>query len=219
MIDVIILAGGLGTRLRDTVPDLPKPLAPINGRPFLDILLNQIKPLPISKTILAIGYRATQIIDYYKSSSLEFSIEDTPLGTGGALKKALEKSVAPYLLVMNGDSYLDFSLQALLQKNADLVIACREVENASRYGKIKIEANGRISSFSEKSPIQEKGIINGGIYLMKRNLLDAFEGVFSLEQDVFPKILEKDVYATLCHGKFIDIGTKDSFFEAQTLLS
>ncbi|MDR3623861.1 MAG: nucleotidyltransferase family protein [Chlamydiales bacterium] len=229
--EAIILAGGLGTRLKEAVPDLPKPLAPINGSAFLDILLKQLSLFQIiSKAILAVGYRANQIIDHYAQYKslipLAFSLEETPLGTGGAIKKALSLTTSELVLILNGDSYLDFSLSALIHKqqemDADIVFTSLEVEDVSRYGKLVIDKeNNRILSFEEKSAQKEKGSISGGVYLAKRSIFNSlsFGDVFSLEKDLFPSLLQKKIYTSPCAGTFIDIGTPDSFKRAQTLLN
>jgi D-glycero-alpha-D-manno-heptose 1-phosphate guanylyltransferase len=217
-IESIILAGGLGTRLRECVPDLPKPLAPINGTPFLDILLKQMRTFPVSSIVLAVGYKAEHIQDHYKGHSLIFSVEDKPLGTGGALKKALALTTSDHVLVLNGDSFLDIDFAAFWQQHqetrADLTLACLKMEDAGRYGSVSFEEDtGRIRSFTEPS-----SWINGGVYLMQRDLLKAFPDSFSLEKEAFPALLHKNLYGFPCEGTFIDIGTKSSFCEAQQLL-
>ncbi|PIS03459.1 MAG: hypothetical protein COT85_00050 [Chlamydiae bacterium CG10_big_fil_rev_8_21_14_0_10_42_34] len=226
MIDCIVLAGGLGTRLKETVPDKPKPLAPIQGTPFLDLLLNQ---LPFaSKIVLAVGYKASQIIDYYTNSPLplDFSIETTPLGTGGAIKHALQKTTTNDLLVLNGDSFLNLSFEPFIKAhqnaNADLTIASVHVENASRYGRLTLDSQtNKIVGFQEKSLNVEPGWINAGIYLMKRDLFENLDlgPTFSLEKEVFPHLLNKNVLSYPCSGTFIDIGTKESYLQAQQLLT
>lgn len=224
--EAIILAGGLGTRLQEVISNVPKPLAPINAVPFLDILLEQLYSFKtISKVILAIGYKGDLIIDYYSKKKaplpLEFSIETTPLGTGGALRKALTKTTGEIIFALNGDSYLDLPFALFLdhhqKKEADLTLACTTVSEGSRYGGLRFDDSFRIYSFVEKtfSPW-----INGGVYLLTRSLLDTYEieTPFSLEQSLFPSLLKKKVFAYPCGGKFIDIGTKESYFEAQNLL-
>ena len=216
-IESIILAGGLGTRLRECVPDLPKPLAPINGAPFLDILLKQLETFPVSKIVLAVGYKAECIQDAYKGRSLIFSVEDEPLGTGGALKKALALTSSEHVLALNGDSFLDIDFTAFWQQHqetrADLTLACLSMEN-ERYGSVSFEEDTRrIRSFTEAS-----SWINGGVYLMQRDLLKEFPPFFSLEKEAFPALLHKNLYGFPCKGTFIDIGTKSSFCEAQQLL-
>ena len=220
--DAIILAGGLGKRLRDIVSDVPKPLAPIQGKPFLDILLAQLDNR-VERVILAIGYQSEKIKEYYRNASLIFSEEEVPLGTGGALKQALQLAHSSLVLVMNGDSYFDVDLESMLAfhlaSQAHLTLACREVEDVSRFGSISFDENQRISAFREKEAGAGKGWINGGIYLMDKNLLDSFPDTpFSLEQEGFPHLLKKRVFAYPSAGKFIDIGTRDSYYQAQELL-
>ena len=225
--DAVILAGGLGSRLKEVVSELPKPLAPIHDKPFLDILLAQLDASEmVSKVILAVGYRADQVVSYYKNRpNITFSIEASPLGTGGALKKALDGVSSEDLLVCNGDSFLEYSLAEMWQSyraaNADFLMACREVEEASRYGQVDFDGeSGRILGFQEKSTEKLKGWINGGVYLMKRDLLRDFpsDHPFSLEQELFPKLLKKRMFRYPVSGLFIDIGTKESYFQAQEIL-
>lgn len=228
MVTAIILAGGLGTRLAEAVPHLPKALAPIQGVPFLQLLLHQLEMSGIaSKVILALGYKASPIQSFLQHRSyafqLDFSIESTPLGTGGALLHALPQADSKTLLVLNGDSYFDLSLSAFLHfhcaQNGDLSIACQQVENTSRYGAIEIDPFHRITRFCEKSGSQQPGWINAGIYLMQKELLNSFAcGSYSLEKDFFPLFLQKNIFAYCHEGAFIDIGTPSSYREAQEIL-
>lgn len=233
MPDAIILAGGRGERLKSVVSDVPKPLAPVNGVPFLDYLLEQLKAFhDITRVILAIGYKASQIKEYYKKIpisfpfSLIFSEEDenNPLGTGGALKKAFSLNVKSPAFIFNGDSFFDIDLQKMyhhhLQKKAELTIACRHVENVSRYGELYIDETMRIHAFYEKREIAKPGWINGGIYLIQPSLIKFFPEkiCFSLEKEVFPELLNNPVFAYPSSGNFIDIGTKQSYFQAQRIL-
>ncbi len=218
--DAIILAGGLGKRLRDTVSDVPKPLAPINGKPFLDLLLSQVSP-HTERVILAVGYKSEQIKTHYPE--LLISEEKSPLGTGGALKQALALAKGAAVLAMNGDSYFGIEIDKLIafhqEKEADLTIACREEDDVSRYGSIFFDESSRITAFHEKEEGSERGWINGGVYVMHQDLLDAFPcGAFSLEQEAFPSLLNKKVFAYPSAGKFIDIGTKESYLQAQGYL-
>ena len=230
MIDCIILAGGLGTRLRTAVPDQPKPLAPIRGKPFLDLLLDRLSFT--SKVVLAVGYKASQIIDYYTSCPpsvcLDFSVESTPLGTGGAIQRALSKTSSDQILVLNGDSFLEFIFVPFweyhLSKKSALTLATVHVEDADRFGQIEIDGGSqKIVSFREKSSCKASGWINAGVYLMKRQLFDNLPlgDSFSLEKEVFPLLLKRDVeiFSYCLETPFIDIGTPASFYEAQSLLS
>ncbi len=227
MIECIILAGGLGTRLRSSVPDKPKPLAPIQGVPFLDILLNRLNF--VSKVVLAISYKASQIIDHYQknppSFRIEYSIEETLLGTGGAIAYAMQKTTSSPILVLNGDSFLDFSFESLLQSHlenqADLTIVSTHVENASRYGQLNIDfPSQKIQGFQEKSEDIHPGWINAGVYLMERTLFNGLDlgPTFSFEKDALPLLLNKKVFSHPCSGTFIDIGTPESFEAAQHIL-
>lgn len=227
--DVVVLAGGLGTRLRSVVADKPKPLAPIAGRPFLDYLFKQLSTIEdVQKVVLAVGYKASNIEEYYRTHSFPFEIvfasEKEPLGTGGALKNALPLVQGEHVLVLNGDSYLEFSWKDLLtffeKENADAVIVATCVPDANRFGRLLVEKKGRIEAFLEKTEEKTPGLINGGIYLLKKEILNDLpaEKAFSLEKDVFPYWKEKRFYALPSTGLFIDIGTPESFEHAQTLL-
>lgn len=221
MLDAVILVGGLGTRLQKVVSHVPKPLAPINGKAFLDLLLQHFYASgQVRSLILAIGHKAHLIRAYYEKTSfpLLFSEEASPLGTAGALKQALNLVETEDVWVLNGDSFFDVPFEnirlAHLQNKADLTIACKEMEDVSRYGSVAFGSDQRISSFQEKEAARGKGWINGGIYLMKRTLLDSFSA-FSLEKEVFPALLNKRVFAYPFPGQFIDIGTEESYLQAQ----
>lgn len=226
--DAVILAGGLGTRLAATVPHLPKALAPIQGVPFLQLLFEQLaKSQIISKVVLALGYKADAIEHFLSTQSHPFqialSIESSPLGTGGAVLHALNQTKTDTLLVLNGDSYFDLSLASFLafhqMKQAPASIASREMEDVSRYGAIEMDAQQRVISFFEKSPLLKRGWINGGLYLIQRDLLSPFPPAsYSLENDFLPEFVKKGLFAYPDAGTFIDIGTQSSYFEAQHLL-
>lgn len=226
MVAAVILAGGLGTRLAQTVPHLPKALAPIQGVPFLQLLLQQLeKSGIISKIVLALGHKAASIQEFLTHTSLpiHYSIEPSPLGTGGALLHALPQADGQTLLVLNGDSFFDLSLSHFLDFHrahaADLSIACREVEDTSRYGSVEWDSTFQIRGFREKSSLSQPGWINAGLYLIQKDLLKRFSpGIYSLEKDFFPQFLKKKALAYPNAGSFIDIGTPNSYNEAQELL-
>jgi len=241
MIDVIILAGGFGTRLKEVVPQVPKPLAPIRGVPFLNILLSRLlSSVPIHKIIFALGHRSQEIFDHLQNSSfsvpISFSFEHTPLGTGGALKRALEWCNSDEVLICNGDSLLDFSFplfyQAHKEKKARATIACLPLfDEGQEVGKVCMNPHThQILSFSEKAvPIplfasQEESLSlcsNAGLYLMDIAVTDHLphKDRFSLEIDVFPSWAEQRApfYGHLCRGFFIDIGTPETYRIAQEL--
>jgi NDP-sugar pyrophosphorylase family protein len=230
-IDSVILVGGQGTRLQSVLKGLPKPLAPLRGRPFLDIIIKQLKNFrAISKVILAVGYKAQAVIDAYSRSNdftfpIEFSVEDSPLGTGGAMKKAFLQAGSETILAMNGDSYAEFDLEAFLafhkSHGGDVSLLLASVDDVSRFGEVMFEpASGRITDFQEKSTRQEPGFINAGIYLMKNNIFEGLPGeaAFSFEKDSLPRLIQRGIYGYPSSGKFIDIGIPETYGRAEEYL-
>lgn len=230
MLECIVLAGGLGTRLRDIVAEVPKPLAPIRERPFLDILFDQFaEAKSIGRVILAVGYKGDMIIEYYKQHSypfpIDFSVEQEPLGTGGALTQALRMTTGDHVMACNGDSFLEIDFPAFfachLKNDSDITLACPEVEDVSRYGSLAVDTlTGKIFGFTEKGKKKGRGMVNGGVYLLKKAIFRSVPSgkSFSLEHEIFPLLVQQRMFAFRCAGKFIDIGTKTSFFEAQKIL-
>lgn len=227
-IDVIVLAGGLGTRLRSVVSDVPKPLALINNRPFLDLLFEQLNNFnQVRSVILAIGYKAEHIIKQYENNSnynfeIQFSLENSPLGTGGAIKKAISKITSDDILVMNGDSFVDFDLNEFRllhdSKNADITFLVQKVDQADRYSTVEFDSSNRkIKSISKKSEIKGEGYINAGCYLLRKNIFDTVSNDqnLSFEDEIFPDLLG-NAYCMEVNGKFIDIGTPESYSTANT---
>lgn len=225
--EAIILAGGLGTRLRSVVQDVPKPLACIGNKPFLDLLLAQLASFgTIQKVILAVGYKADKIIAHYEKNPsplpLCYSFETKPMGTGGALRKAIELSSSAQVLVLNGDSYIELPWSSFYSSHdssqADVTIACHAVDDASRYGTVIFEpVSNRIQAFEEKNAQCRSGWINGGFYLMNREVVLSLpiEIPFSLEKEIEKNIRQKRYFSYPCSGFFIDIGTADSYATAQ----
>jgi D-glycero-alpha-D-manno-heptose 1-phosphate guanylyltransferase len=222
-IDAIILAGGLGTRLRTVISDRPKVLAPVNDRPFLDIILNALNRFNLKgRVVLAIGYMAEKIIEEYGQSNkypfeILFSIEEKLLGTGGGIKKALSLTTTEQVLVLNGDSFAEVDLYELInshdENGAALTMTIVEVENASRFGRVVLGKDGKVVSFLEKKSDGEAGYINAGIYLFQRDLFnDVVTDVpVSLERDLMPLFIRKGVHGFVTKGKFIDMGTPESY--------
>ena len=218
----IILAGGLGTRLKSVINDLPKPMAMINGKPFLHYLFVYLTRQRVKKAVLSVGYKAVVIEAYFGDKYLDveivYSHEQEPLGTGGAIKKAFEQ-VADYAFVLNGDTFFDIDLNALQQfheaSNADISLALKPMKNFERYGTAQMKEE-RIISFEEKKFCPE-GLINGGVYFLNKNLLaDIFAQKFSFEKEV----LETKTATTKICGKmfdsyFIDIGMPEDYQRAQ----
>ncbi len=227
-IDAIILVGGFGTRLKEVVSDVPKPLAKINGKPFLQLLLEKLASFgTIERVILAAGYKACALEAHFEqhpaSLPLLFSIEKEPLGTGGALRKALALVKTPHVLAMNGDTWLDFSFADFFQHHqnlgAKMTLALHPTKGEDRFGGVEFDHKSFIiKAFKEKAAGCTWA--NAGVYLMERDFLDEtpLEKSFSLEREAFPRLLKKGIFGYPCTSTFIDIGTKDSYFEAQDLL-
>ncbi|MDQ3117600.1 MAG: nucleotidyltransferase family protein [Verrucomicrobiota bacterium] len=224
----IVLCGGLGTRLRAVVSDRPKSMALIGNVPFLQLLLQELRGQGVQDVILGTGYRADQIEKFFGSGEsvglrLHYSEEDAPLGTGGALKLA-EELLSDPVVVMNGDSYVDWSLAAMadmfFQTKADIVMILQEVPDVGRYGSVTIDADGRVAEFVEKGSRTGAGLINAGIYLLRKEIVSDLErgSAISLERDVFPKFLGKKFYGLISRGVFIDIGVPADLERAQTVL-
>jgi len=224
--DIIILAGGLGTRLSDAVPDLPKAMAPVNGKPFLEYQFDFINRFGFKKVILSTGHLSSSIENYfgnsYKNLELVYSIEVEPLGTGGAVKLAFQKVTSPHAMILNGDTLFRIDLDKFFQKHiedlAKVSMALRQVSDASRYGLVECSPYGNITGFREKSEGNSPGLINGGVYLIKssyfRNL--TLPDKFSLEKDLFDKMLEPDIYkAQVFTDYFLDIGIPADYSRAQ----
>ena len=225
--DAIILAGGLGTRLRKVFPDLPKPLAPVNGEPFLTILLRQLKTFGVERVVLAVGYKAESVMAAYSDRSdygleIAFSVEPEPLGTGGAIKRALALTRGPEVLVLNGDSYAEVSPDAFYAFHKDrrslFTLALRRVNDTGRYGRVETDASGKILSFAEKAA--GSGLVNAGIYLASRAV---FSGVpedkkISLENAILPALAGHGAYGFETSGLFIDIGLPETYKIADSYL-
>jgi D-glycero-alpha-D-manno-heptose 1-phosphate guanylyltransferase len=220
--EAIILAGGFGTRLSSVLKDKPKPMAPVNGRPFLDYQLAYLAFAGVNKVIMAVGYLHEQIMEHYGNRfgniKIDYSIETEPLGTGGAIKLAMMKAESPSVLVLNGDTFFELDLAKFhdfyRQREAKLAIAIREVDDVSRYGGVEVDWDGRITRFYEKSELGGKGKINGGIYLIDKKFLlsQNLPDKFSIEKDLFEKIYQTEkIYAMLCRRYFIDIGVPDEY--------
>ena len=229
-VKAILLVGGLGTRLRSVVASKPKALAPIGERSFLELLVRQLHSQGIRHLVMCTGYLANQIESEVGDGriwdvSIEYSREQTPLGTAGAVKLAhryLHDS--PEFLVLNGDSFLEVNFHDLMafrrrHESAIAAMGVVRVEDASRYGTVQASTSGRITGFAEKTDNHAPGLVNGGVYVFSHAVWQYIpEGSASLERDVFPRLLDRGVYAKEQHGMFIDIGTPLDYARAQELL-
>jgi len=222
----LILAGGIGERLRPITNNIPKPMVPVNGKPFLQYHIEELKRAGIKDIILCTGYLSNKIQEYFGDGSkfgvqINYSVEKKPLGTAGAIKNA-EKYANNTFLVLNGDSYLKLDYNKLINfhksKKAKLTIALLEIKDTRRYGLVNIDKEGKILSFDEKTNNTKGKLINGGIYIVEPNILKVIPGLIkvSLEKEIFPKLIKQgNVYGFVVNNYFIDIGTKESYIKAQ----
>lgn len=215
----IILAGGFGTRLQSVVSDVPKPMAPINDKPFLEYMLEELNNQGFDKVVLAVGYKKECIIDYfgkkYKNISIVYSSEDEPLGTGGCVKQAMEFIDDDFVFVLNGDTMFKVDFNEMSKLNT-LSIACKKMHNFDRYGEVKF-SDSIVTSFNEKKYVEE-GYINGGIYYLPKNIFDDFNlpKKFSMEKDFFEAFInELKIKVFLSNDYFIDIGIPEDYAKAQ----
>ncbi len=197
-----VLCGGQGTRLRPVLADRPKSMALISETPFLQLLLDRLRCQGVADVILGTGYMAEKIESYFGSGNklamrIRYSREHEPRGTGGALKLA-EPLISDPVLVLNGDSYVE-----------------------CRYGSVALDHDGRVTEFIEKGIRAGPGLINAGVYLLRKEVVRGLPAgtAISLERDIFPRLLDRGVYGLVCTGLFIDIGIPDDFKRAQTLLA
>jgi D-glycero-alpha-D-manno-heptose 1-phosphate guanylyltransferase len=224
-VTTVILAGGLGTRLRSVVPGRPKVLANILGRPFLTFLLDQLVLADVRDVVLCTGYMADEIDkqlgNTYKSLRLVYSRENVHLDTGGALRLALPHLNSDAVLIMNGDSFVDIDLTVYLdwffKKKCQAALLLTNVTDTGRYGKVVVAEDGLLLAFEEKGFNIGPGWINAGVYIMKKSLIATIPAgtPFSLEREFFPKLVDKGLYGFCFKGEFIDIGTPETFALAE----
>jgi D-glycero-alpha-D-manno-heptose 1-phosphate guanylyltransferase len=215
-VEAVILAGGLGTRLRAAVSDVPKPLAPVGGRPFLERLLDYWISQGLRRAVLAVGYKheliAAHFRNAYRGCELAYSVEDRPLGTGGALLKALSGLRTESFLVLNGDTYFAVPLQLLRtfhqDKKARVTMSLFRSNNP-RYTGVSVDAEGRVVSLAGGA------LANGGVFLFERTNLP--QQAFNLEKDLLPKI--SDVYGRMFDAPFVDIGLPADWRAADIIIS
>ena len=228
-ITTVILAGGLGTRLRPIVSNRPKVLSEVLGRPFLTYLFDQLDYAGVRDVVLCTGYMASSVREEmgnsYKSLRIKYSMEVVPLGTGGALRLALPLIKSDTVMVMNGDSYVNADLNTFLawflRKNIVAAVFLTKSINTSRYGKIITTSDGGIEVFEEKGGIEGNGWINAGVYLLKRKLVETIPSgkAFSLEREFFQGLIGKNLHGYKCKTQFLDIGTPGSYAEAKSFFS
>lgn len=220
----VLLAGGLGTRLQSVVNDRPKPMALIQEKPFMEYVIHELGKHGITDIIFAVGYKGSMVEEYFGDGSklnikVSYAYEEELLGTAGAIKNAGKLVSEDRFFVLNADTFyqIDYSRIMKLQseKNLDMALVLRKVPDVSRYGEALLE-NQMLTAFNEKTTQTRPGTINGGIYLMKRELLDEIpDGKVSLENEMIPKWLkeEKRLGGMVNDGYFIDIGVPDDYFK------
>ena len=224
--EAIVLAGGFGTRLQQVVSEVPKSMAPVNQRPFLEYLFDYIISQGVTKVVLSVGYKHEIISGHfgnrYKSLAIQYSVETEPLGTGGGIRLALWKIDGLRALVMNGDSLFKMDYRALmefhLEKKADATLALRKLGDTSRYGRVSVNRAKRISGFEEKGGSSGAGYINGGVYIIEKYFLmdPEFRGRFSIENECFARLYpEARLYGFPAEGYFLDIGIPEDYSKAQ----
>ncbi|HSU28854.1 MAG TPA: HAD-IIIA family hydrolase [Chitinophagaceae bacterium] len=221
--EAIILAGGLGTRLRESVPDLPKCMAPVAGRPFLFYVINYLRSQGITRFIFSVGYKheiiESWLAEQFPTLDYVSVIEEEPLGTGGAIRHAGKAAQGKTVLITNGDTLYKIDLPHLetlhAKNNADCTIALKPMEDFDRYGVVALDENNRVVSFKEKQ-FYQSGLINGGTYLLNMPgfLHSMHAEKFSFEQDYLEKN-EHAIYGCPQDAYFIDIGVPDDFLRAQ----
>ena len=226
--EAIILAGGLGTRLRSVVSDLPKCMAPVAGKPFLHFVIEHLSNQGVDSFIFSVGYKSEMIIDYLNKQhaglGIQFSIEAEPLGTGGAVKLACGLVTEKNVLVLNGDTLFKIDVALLsafhTSNNADCSLCLKPMMNFDRYGVVDLNNDSSIASFKEKQRY-ESGLINGGVYALEVDgfLQEDLPQKFSLEKDYLETFFDKrKMYGLIQDEYFIDIGIPEDFERAQTEL-
>jgi NDP-sugar pyrophosphorylase family protein len=228
-IDAIILAGGMGTRLREVVADRPKVLATVKTRPFLARLLDQLAAAQIESVVLSTGYMADQIEsaigETYGGMSIRYSREPEPLGTAGGLRFALSKTASDPVFALNGDSFCAVDFEEFYEfhcaRKARATILLTHVKDASRFGRVETDDEGAVRNFEEKGGATSPGWVNAGIYCLARSVLENLPAgkALSIERDVFPSLTALGLWAFRGGGAFIDIGTPQSYEEAQNFFS
>jgi D-glycero-alpha-D-manno-heptose 1-phosphate guanylyltransferase len=227
--DVIVLSGGFGLRLRGIIGDVPKPMAQIAGRPFLELLLRQLKRHGFSRVILSVGYKQEVIREHFGEEAfgleLVYSVEASPLGTGGALRESASHIRTATTLVMNGDSYTDVDLSSLVREHAGNAADVTVVvipETRSDAGSVVLDPDCKVKSFAEKRQVPESRYLSAGIYMLSMNLLGAVPQGFkiSLEEQLFPQWLAagKSIEGFVYEGQCLDIGTPERYMKAQHAL-
>jgi D-glycero-alpha-D-manno-heptose 1-phosphate guanylyltransferase len=223
--EAIVLAGGFGTRLQPVVRDVPKSMAPVNGRPFLEYLFDYIISGGIGRVVLSVGYKSESIETHfgrrYRDLEIDYAKEIEPLGTGGGIRNAFRLTGGAEAFVLNGDSLFMVDLGEMERfhrsGNALLTMALRYLEDSGRYGSVRLDAMHRIRGFEEKNSTSGPGYINGGVYILNKEFMtgDLFPEKFSLEKDCFEKFCgHVSMLGFPSEGYFLDIGIPEDYEKA-----
>jgi len=226
--EAIILAGGLGTRLRSAVPDLPKCMAPVAGKPFLSYVIDYYKKQGINRFVFSLGYMHEVILDYlnkeYADLDYSFVIEEEPLGTGGAIRFACTEAITEAPLILNGDTLFHIQLKTVgdfhFESKSACTLSLKPMTDFDRYGVVELNPEGTIKDFKEKK-FYKKGLINGGVYVLNRKsfMANDWPERFSFEKDFLEKEYHSQtLFGIVQEGYFIDIGIPEDFTRAQTEL-
>lgn len=223
--EVVILAGGIGSRLQSVVSEVPKCMAEVNGKPFLYYLFQYLIPFKPEQVILSLGYKHEIVEDWLTSLSLPFEVickvEKSPLGTGGAIKYALSAVKGSDAIVINGDTFFDVDLTEIIQshrqkEHIETTLALKQMRDFDRYGSVVLKPESQLIKGFEEKRFCKEGLINGGIYVIKRHALDTYPEKFSLENDYFAvKAKEQRLAGYISDGYFIDIGIPEDYSRAQ----
>jgi D-glycero-alpha-D-manno-heptose 1-phosphate guanylyltransferase len=223
--ECIILAGGLGTRLREVVSDVPKCMAEVAGKPFLSYLLDWCKVQSFGRVILSLGYLSEVVTSWVEKNEYPFEIiyakEEEPLGTGGAIKLAMRSVLGERAVVINGDTFFDVDITELYtfhnEKSANISLALKPMTDFDRYGRVELNTDNRIIAFIEKQQCRE-GLINGGVYLIDKDVLLSDKELplkFSFEKNILEaKINTLPIYGNIQDTYFIDIGIPEDYRKA-----
>lgn len=227
--EVVILAGGLGTRLRSVVNDVPKCMAPVSGKPFLWYLLRYLSHFDVGRVVLSVGYLRDVIIDWIDGNGGEFpfgfdyATETTPLGTGGGIRLALGRCLSNDVVVLNGDTFFNVDLDGLYGQHrscpASITLALKPMEHFERYGNVRVD-NSLVVGFEEKRHC-DRGLINGGVYVIDRSsgIFNGLPDKFSFETGVLqPQCASGNLYGVVQNGYFIDIGIPEDYAKASAEL-
>lgn len=228
-LDAVVLAGGLGTRLRSVVSDVPKPMAPVAGRPFVEHQLDWWLPQGVTRVLFSVGYKHEVVSGHFGSEHrgvpVEYVVEDEPLGTGGGLLLAEARGdlTDPYL-VLNGDTFFRVQLGPMRARHARtspaLSMALVEVEDSERYTGVGVEGEDRVTSLRERGEGASRTLINGGVYLIRAGALSGLGheagARVSLEDELFPRLLEAEggIRGHVATGDFLDIGVPEAYARA-----